>query len=1341
MVVALCTSIPFIFYLPNTFAADSVSLNLNQLYKQDIVSSAQGNQPTVKTISSSDAVLTELKKAYALADNEAFQRLKSVRSSTGQLHQRYVQTINGVPVYGKQVSIHFDGKGIYWLSGQIIVGASQDIQSGALFRTLADSDAQNIAKTYFEAHFAKGKLWTFERESSLTTIALKERQAVEVKHVTFIATPYGHAANPIRFNAFVNKQGQVIEAWNSMTHAQASGPGGNLKTGRYDYGTDYDHLDVTQNGNECLLENNRVRTLNMNHSRYGGSVHSFTCSTNNEKEINGAYSPLNDAHYFGGIVFDLYNDWFQLSPLNQKLEMRVHYGNSYENAFWDGQRMTFGDGANRFYPLVSLDIVAHEVSHGFTEQNSSLIYANQSGGINESFSDVAGEAAEYFMTGSNDWLVGETIFKADNQALRYFEDPTRDGNSIGHADNYYTGIDVHYSSGVFNRAFYLLATSVGWDIQKAFTTYVDANRFYWTPSTTYVEGACGVILAARDKGYDWQVPYNVFAQVGVTCANLPIDTDNDGMPDLWEITYGLDETDANDAALDGDNDQLTNLQEFQNKTNPTLSDTDDDGLADGVELTIHSTDPTLADTDQDTLPDGWEVAYQFNPLSDTDAASDADLDTYSNKIEYTLGTDPRDASSKPTHISSYSTSFESDLTLDWSTPNNSKAGWDFDTGYQTDGARSLKSAPITDNRTAEIQWENYFEVGLLEFDYKVSSEDSYDFLIVEVNSEEKLRISGESSGRQEIQLNRGLHKIVFKYIKDGSIERGSDTAWIDNLMYSSFDTDQDGINDTWELQYGFDPNNAHDANLDPDNDGLTNLEEYLNQTNPTEPDSDSDGLSDGYEVNTSHTQPNHSDSDGDDLPDGFESDNGLDPLNSADASLDKDSDGVSNIDEYRLGSDINDASSLPTQISHLFESFESDLPAYWYKPDSSDKSWVQTNSYATDGTFSIASDNITHGQVSTIEFLGYFPKSEVQFDYKIESESTYDIFEIRLNGEVLKSISGFQSGTAFFDIPSGVHTMTFRYSKDISLSSGADRVWVDNLRIINTDSDNDGIPDTWEQEYGLDPNNPSDAILDLDNDGLTNLQEFTHQTNPSMSDTDSDKLSDAEEVLEIGTDPNLSDTDSDSIPDGWEHKHGLDPLHDDSDLDSDSDNLSHLNEFNYGTNPNNPDTDEDSLLDGYEVNALNTNPLDSDTDKDKMPDGWEVEYGLNPLAASDALSDKDNDGLTALQEYEYGTNPNSLDSDGDSMPDKWEHDNSLDPTDAVDAAGDADGDSLTNLGEYIAKTNPMDPDTDKDGIPDGRDPAPTQKHIETGGSSGGSSSILALLGLLLLVFARQKNRR
>ncbi|KKD62243.1 peptidase M4 [Grimontia sp. AD028] len=298
----------------------------------------------------------------------------------------------------------------------------------------------------------------------------------------------------------------------------ATGPGGNEKIGQYYYGSDFGNLDVQESSGVCVMENDNVRTINMNNKTRGGSTHSFSCPENTYKYANGAYSPANDAHFFGGVVFNMYKDWYNTAPLSFQLTMRVHYGRNYENAFWDGRAMSFGDGQSFFYPLVSLDVSSHEVSHGFTEQNSGLEYREQSGGINEAFSDIAGEAAEFYMRGSNDWLVGYDILKGDG-ALRYMIDPTQDGKSIGHASNFQAGMDVHYSSGVYNRAFYLLASTAGWDTRKAFDIFVRANQTYWTPTSNYNQAACGVESAAADYGYNVAEVTAVFNQVGVQCTN------------------------------------------------------------------------------------------------------------------------------------------------------------------------------------------------------------------------------------------------------------------------------------------------------------------------------------------------------------------------------------------------------------------------------------------------------------------------------------------------------------------------------------------------------------------------------------------------------------------------------------------------------------------------------------------------------------------------------------------------------------------------------------------------------------------------------------------------------
>lgn len=260
---------------------------------------------------------------------------------------------------------------------------------------------------------------------------------------------------------------EIIQKWNSLMHNRvATGPGGNEKIGKHYYGEDKPKLDVreTKRG-ECFFTNSKVRTVNLDNGYYGAKTFHFPCYENMEKEINGAYSPLNDAQYYGEQVFNLYQDWYNKAPLKFKLIMRVHYGRNYENAFWNGSSMTFGDGHSYFYPLVSVDVVGHEVSHGYTEQNSDLAYMGQSGGINESFSDMAGKAVEYYTFGRNTWGIGDDITKGD-EPLRYMDEPERDGRSIGDARNYTNWLDVHYSSGVFNKAFYLLATSTGWNMKK-----------------------------------------------------------------------------------------------------------------------------------------------------------------------------------------------------------------------------------------------------------------------------------------------------------------------------------------------------------------------------------------------------------------------------------------------------------------------------------------------------------------------------------------------------------------------------------------------------------------------------------------------------------------------------------------------------------------------------------------------------------------------------------------------------------------------------------------------------------------------------------------------------------
>ncbi|WHI46850.1 M4 family metallopeptidase [Microbulbifer sp. JMSA004] len=455
--------------------------------------------------------------------------------SNGKTISRYQQTHKGIPVWGKTVARSQNGSS-QKVRGHVLSGLELEVPNAR-----ASIDANNaIERAMTHQLNLREQNGSTKRALSMPAIKLNAQNQKKELYVyvdendqarlAYLVNWVEYGEEPTRPFYFIDAlTGEVIKQWDGLAFRDATGPGGNEKTGRYEYGTDYPALEVDSS---CSMSTDNVETVDLNHGTSGGSVFSFTCPDNDHKEINGAYSPLNDAHFFGNVVFNMYSDWYGSSPLTQKLRMRVHYSNNYENAFWDGSQMTFGDGYTTFHPLVSLDVSSHEVSHGFTEQNSNLTYSGQSGGINEAFSDMAGEAAEYYMKGSNDWMVGADIYKASG-ALRYMDDPTQDGRSIGHADDYYNGMDVHYSSGVFNRAFYLIATSNGWNTQSAFDIFVLANQTYWNASTDFAEGACGALSAAEDLGYDITTVASAFDTVGVSISNC---TDDPGEIDGWEVT-------------------------------------------------------------------------------------------------------------------------------------------------------------------------------------------------------------------------------------------------------------------------------------------------------------------------------------------------------------------------------------------------------------------------------------------------------------------------------------------------------------------------------------------------------------------------------------------------------------------------------------------------------------------------------------------------------------------------------------------------------------------------------------------------------------------------------------
>jgi len=511
--LAVLSPLAFAFAAMSAQAAHRVDL-----HKQDVAQVYRQYKAATQRLGVPAQAADRHAELLSLDADSGLKLLNSAVDRDGSRHYRYQQTFRGIPVFGEQVIVSERKDGaVRNLFGRKLEGLAADLPTVAA--KVARAQALTLAK--HEAFGNRATALKISREKAQQMIFVDERDHAHLAWVVEMFADAAKGGSPARPFVVVDaRNGKVLKHWDGLTTAEiGTGPGGNQKTGQYEWGSGgiYGYLDVAQSGSTCTMNNANVKSVNLNGGTSGTTAFSYTCPRNTYKTINGGYSPINDAHFFGGVITRMYPAYTGYNALSFQLVMRVHYSSNYENAFWDGSTMSFGDGASTFYPLVSADVAGHEVSHGFTEQHSNLTYSGQSGGINEAFSDMGGEATEHYWKGSNDFLVGSEIFKGSG-SLRYMCNPTQDGGSIDNAADYTSGMDVHYSSGVYNKAFCNLAKTAGWDTPKAFKVFARANALYWTASSTYNTAACGVETAAGDLGYSVANVTAAFTTVGVSCS-------------------------------------------------------------------------------------------------------------------------------------------------------------------------------------------------------------------------------------------------------------------------------------------------------------------------------------------------------------------------------------------------------------------------------------------------------------------------------------------------------------------------------------------------------------------------------------------------------------------------------------------------------------------------------------------------------------------------------------------------------------------------------------------------------------------------------------------------------
>ncbi|QYF94287.1 M4 family metallopeptidase [Massilia sp. PAMC28688] len=496
----------------------------------------------------------------ALSSHHGFAMASRHPGEAGTSIARFNHTYKGVRVYGSESVV------VTGARGKIVSESASDRRAGLgrqgdLDVTPAISSGKAIALasasapngTAIDPPSAELLVYPIMKDVRLPSAARKaesELNALDVEEVVdryvlayLVKTRTQKGQQRVFRDTIVNaRTGAVIEQWDALQTVAGTGLSqynGSVPLNTTLSGSTYSMIDPSRGARGLY---GGMAITNANHTSSAGAVYTNATNTwgdgkqyiagSSTTNANGQTAAVN-AMWGLMNTYDMYKNtlgWQSLDGQNTATYIAVHVNTAYDNAYYsDGCKCMFiGDGGTYFTDLGSIDVIGHEMSHGVTAATSNLAYRGESGGLNESHSDIGGEVTEAYAraggTGTiipstgNDWMTGKEIAR-DGIPLRYMYKPSKDGRSADAWSRSLKRLDVHYSSGPNNRMFYFLSqgssavsssdyhsryltkaplamTGIGSD--KAFRIWFKALSTKFTSSTNYADARSKVLAAAQE---------------------------------------------------------------------------------------------------------------------------------------------------------------------------------------------------------------------------------------------------------------------------------------------------------------------------------------------------------------------------------------------------------------------------------------------------------------------------------------------------------------------------------------------------------------------------------------------------------------------------------------------------------------------------------------------------------------------------------------------------------------------------------------------------------------------------------------------------------------------------